>query len=259
MHDANAVVAQLTNFMPQALVDMRHPVYVELGAWLVDVIQTGERYHAVVEDCGYDVSTFSRRTDERFDLSQYEKTGEFLDMEIGPNTRATYMSRAGFLAETLDDVAMEVSRDAFSAWIRGLFPGIDFFDLWDDLMDVGVDEGEFHARFRDWLLEDVMARYLSDGLALRARRREAEEERERRLRASSAYGAPAYALMKQRLMPLGKFEVDRRDELKRLLDQIAAELSDGPERIAAALATTTWPFAVSIVVGQAVRDWFPQR
>lgn len=256
MQDAKTIVAHLVSLMPQSIADARHPVYVALGAWFVDVVQTGKRYYAAVEDCGYDVSTFSRPLDVPFDLSQYQKMDEFLDLEIGPNTRATYTSGAGFLAETLDDVARDVCHEAFIAWTQGLYPGADFFGLWDELYDRDVVADEFHICFREWLVADVLTRYLSDGLALRARRQAEDDERERRFRASSAYGAQAHALMKQRLMPLGKFEQDRLDELKSLLERIESDLPDGRQRVAAALANSEWPFQVSLAVALAVRNWY---
>ncbi|WP_454736660.1 hypothetical protein [Cupriavidus necator] len=242
MPDSNAIVDQLASLMPEAIADKRHPVYVALGAWLIDVVLKGVRYKAVVEDIGYDVSTFSRHSDEPFDLSQYATAGEFLDLEIGPNTRATYMSGAGFLAETLGDVAIDVCEEAFSEWVQSRYPGVDFSDLWEDLHDSGVDAEEFYFRFHEWKLDDVMTRYLSDALSLRAGKREAQERCEREARETRAFGAPAFALMKERVGARGKFERNRLDELRGALEQIASELPDGSRRIGAALCDNAWPF-----------------
>lgn len=107
--------------------------------WLANSITRNKRAEIEVVDCGYDYSTYGRRTNQPFCVSDFNTVRDFLNEPTG-NTTATYVSGYGMAAETYKDDFLQDALEQINNWIekQGYFEGMnddERFDAWDELTD----------------------------------------------------------------------------------------------------------------------------
>jgi hypothetical protein len=245
------------------LANLRNPVFTALGAWLVDILIDNEKYAEVVEDSGYDVSTFSQRSPESLDLSQYETVGEFLENEVGPNTVATFCSGHGFAAKSRASEAEELCNEALRDWVKADWPqyvedGYIAEDLSDQLCENLVD-CDFMQRFSEQKLVEAFSSYLPDAIKAREARRQAAAARER---TAEAHRQKVLALGSDMLKQIAsltqgrRFEKSNYGELLKILIGLAESVPEGRDRVAAALEIKPWPFQTSTSVAAELPSLF---
>lgn len=157
-----------------------------LSQWLVGVLLDNKRYKAVVEDVGYDRSTWAVSSRDGYQMADYDTVGEILDNEFTGQTVATYCSGSGLAAQTLREAANEIASEALSEWLGERLPGLydrddkivleknfdfDSDAVFDALTEIGTEYG-FVEVFASRPLIDVWNKHLSAVLGLRAKDRE---------------------------------------------------------------------------------------
>jgi hypothetical protein len=241
----------------------RNPIFKALGAWLIDILITNDKYDEVIEDSGYDVSTRSRKSTESFDISEYDTVGDFLNNEVGPRTIATYCSGHGLAAQSRAWEAEELCGEVLRSWIKSSWPqfvenGYIDEDLMEELCEQLVD-CEFTRKFSEKNLAEMVSAYLPDAIEAR----EACKREEEALRsAASARRQKVLVLgaeMADRIAAATKgrrFEKSNFGELLKTLIGFAEEMPEGRDKVAAALEIKPWPFQASNSVAVELQNIF---
>ena len=90
---------------------------VTCGEWIVKAFKERTKVMTYKVDVGYDVSTYPRKTEQHFVLSDYTTVESFLD-EHANETIATYCSGSGLACATLDDILQRDLEDAGYCWLK---------------------------------------------------------------------------------------------------------------------------------------------
>lgn len=252
--------------------DANSPIYKELGTWLVTVMLANNRYEAVIDDTGYDVSSRPQRRYESFQLSDYQIVSEVLQNELTGNTVATYCPGAGLAAESLEAAAIELARDWLYSWTRQQFPqlfegdgesiktcGFTDDEVWELLSEV-ANEYLVVEVFGRRKLASVFSDYLPSALARRAdERAAAEKAAQEQLRVAATREALGRDLRtKLNLRWVGRrFEKSNSAELLRFLREQATE--GGGNRVAAALRLQPQTFSLSNSVAAGLLNEFREE
>lgn len=85
--------------------------------WIQQVCREYSAANIKVVDCGYDVSSFGRRTGEPIDASAYQTVEDFLEYPTGESV-PTFMSGCGMAAQTYSDLLEEFIRDQIWEWME---------------------------------------------------------------------------------------------------------------------------------------------
>ena len=120
--------------------------------WLADVLAHETRGEIEVANCGYDVSSWGRKTQLPFRVDDFEKVSDFLDEGTGHSV-ATFESGSGMRAETYEELLYQAAAEQIAEWVssQGYVEGLSDDDAdvaWDCLTDALAD---FDASEICWL------------------------------------------------------------------------------------------------------------
>lgn len=169
------ITQDIVEKIKKQLFDLNGECLTQLGVWLVDIILDDNKHELDVIDCGYDVSTYARKSDDGYDLSQYFKVQDFLDNEYTGNTKATHMSGSGMMAETYYIHFRDEVDNLWFDYIYGQFPEIKLRDdegymdddVYDQLGSNKIDQYALLQYFGNLDLHMCYKLYLSKTLEVR--------------------------------------------------------------------------------------------
>lgn len=227
----------IQKIVDQVSVDLEEALEIPNGEIMQYILTEIVRYalfenKAVIDfvDSGYDFSSYGRKTDQKFVLSDYRIIREFLEEPTG-NTIATHESGMGFRAETIEEIVnylgSELIKEFVEKWLKDknvTFDSEDECEFWDMFFDLDISYGVFgvSSRIEDLPFMEIVNQFKDQAILRQKEIDLAEKQYEEKLKkdAETACNIHKYVLS----LIQGnckKFSMSEKDLLQQILEKTA--------------------------------------